>query len=76
MESMEQKTQLVDVVLFTDQIRWMNKRVFNLDEFVQGSLDEMMCEDKEVYKEVVKRRRENMIKRTGKDIKRGDKNGN
>ena len=59
MESMEQKTQLVSVVLFTDQIRWMNKRVFNLDEFVQGSLDEMMCEDIEVCKEVVKRRREN-----------------
>ena len=60
MESMEQKTQLVNVVLFTDQIRWMNKRNFNLSEFVQGSLDEMMCEDKEVCKEVVKRRRENI----------------
>ena len=60
MESMEQKTQLVNVVLFTDQIRWMNNHVFNLSEFVQGSLDEMMCEDIEVCKEVVKRRRENI----------------
>lgn len=59
MESMEQKTQLVNVILFTDQIRWMNKRNFNLSEFVQGTLDEMMCEDIEVCKEVVKRRREN-----------------
>ena len=58
MESMEQKTQIVNVVLFTDQIRWMNKRDFNLSEFVQGTLDEMMCEDIEVCKEVVKRRKE------------------
>ena len=58
MESMEQKTQLVNVLLFTDQIRWMNNSNFNLSEFVQGSLDKMMCEDKEVCKEVVKRRRE------------------
>lgn len=58
MESMEQKTQTVNVVLFTDQIRWMNKRNFNLSEFVQGSLDEIMCEDpdKEVRKEIDKRR--------------------
>ena len=61
MESMEQKTQLVNVVLFTDQIRWMNKRPFNLSEFVQGSLDEMMCEEGiEVCKEVVKRKKENI----------------
>ena len=58
MESMEQKTQLVNVVLFTDQIRWMNNRNFKLSEFVQGSLDEMMCKDVEVCKEVVKRRKE------------------
>jgi len=59
MESMEQEIQTVNVVLFTDQIRWMNKRNFRLSEFVQGSLDEMMCEDIEACKEVVKRRREN-----------------
>ena len=62
MESMEQKTQLVNVVLFTDQIRWINKCNFNLSEFVQDSLDEMMYEDpdKEVRKEIDKRGEEKL----------------
>ena len=59
---MEQKTQLVNVLLFTDQIRWMNKCNFNLPQFVQDALDEMMYEDpdEEVRKEIDKRREEKL----------------
>ena len=72
METMEQKTQLVNVVLFTDQIRWMNNRNLNLSSFVQDSLDEWMYEDpdKGVRKEIEKRREEKLKSFMEKDIKK------
>lgn len=70
MESMEQKTQMVNVVLFTDQIRWINRCNLNLSKYVQDSLDKWMYEDpdKQVRKEIDKRREESLKNYLEKEI--------
>ena len=59
---MKQETQTVGIILFADQIRWINKNYMNLPQFVQDALDEMMYEDpdEEVRKEIDKRREEKL----------------